>query len=82
MLQVFWSDMPDLAVVSKLLEPVGEVILLGDRSLRLSPFDVQYPTMYFNRGGIIDIVIAGTDLFYQDNCLMALEQWLGERFTR
>lgn len=77
-LQVFWYNMPELERLQDLLRPRGDMVILRERTLRFTPFDAGYPTMYFNRGGSIDILVPENDLFYQNDCLEMLEQWLGE----
>ncbi len=81
MLQAFWPNMPGLDSLGELLRPWGDAVILGGRTLRFIPFDARYPAVYFNRGGSVDIPVPENDLFYRQDCLEILEQYLGEPLT-
>ena len=77
MLQLYWESMPLLTMLIKRLRPWGNVTLLGKQTLRLIPFDSQFPPMYINQDGSIDVTISGLDLFDKDDCVEIIQQWLG-----
>ncbi len=81
MIHGYCSKTQDFSLLRTKLQPWGEVVVFGERSLRLVPHDLSYPPVYFNNDGSIDIWTASEDLFYQDDCLQRLEQWLGETIT-
>ena len=77
MLELYWESMPSLTVLIERLRPWGNVVLIGRQTLRLIPFDSQFPPTYINQNGSIDVMISGLDLFEQDDCLEKLQRWLG-----
>lgn len=81
MLLAFWPNMPGLDCLDELLQAGGDTLILGGRTLRFIPFDARYPTFYFNMGGSIDIPVPAEDLFYRQDCLDILAQWLGKPLT-
>lgn len=78
MIQVKCENMPQLSILSDRLGIRGNLVLFGDYSLRLIPFELNYPTIYFNQNGSIDILASGLDLFQQADCIETLEKWIGK----
>ena len=76
MLTLYWERMPLLTVLIERLRPWGNVALLGEQTLRLIPFDSQFPPTYINQNGSIDVMDSGLDLFEQDDCVEIIQQWL------
>ena len=66
-----------LTVLIERIQPWGDVALLGKQTLRLIPFDSQFPPTYINQNGSIDVVDSGLDLFERDDCIERIQQWLG-----
>jgi hypothetical protein len=81
MIQGYCSKKQDFNSLMTKLQPWGNVVVFGERSLRFVPHDQSYPPVYFNKNGSIDIWTASNDPFYQDDCLQIIEQWLGETIT-
>ncbi len=81
MIRGYCSKAQDFSFLRTKLQPWGEVVVFGERNLRLVPYDLSYPPVYFNNNGLIDIWTASDDLFYQADCLQRIEQWLGEAVT-
>jgi hypothetical protein len=76
---VYWESIPPLEQVAELLSPWGEVTFPRNNTLRHIPFDFQLPTCYVDARGLIDIFTPNSDLFYREDCLEALQKWIGEK---
>ena len=63
----------------KALAPYGRVLDLGERGLRLIPHEEEWPVVYFNPEGSVDVLTKDCYLDTVVTCVETLGQALGAR---